>query len=142
MCEGGIIPAVPPGRQITAAGHRNRFGILAGIDLSVPLSNGVELVCKLLMDQAVVAVFRACRGCAETRKSVGIICRKNTTIFRKLLQNANRFAKILEKVLCFYPIEGIMHSVVAGPKGMGRLVGKIQRSLRTDGIWCSLVALK
>jgi hypothetical protein len=51
-------------------------------------------------------------------------------------------AKVLEKVLCFYPIEGIIQPRVAGPKGMGRLVGKIQRSLRTDQIGYSLVALK
>jgi hypothetical protein len=48
----------------------------------------------------------------------------------------------MEKVLCFYPIDGIMPSDVAGSKGRGYFVGKIQRSLQTDGICYSLVVLR
>jgi hypothetical protein len=70
---------------------------------------------------------RAHRRWLRGGKVVGIFCRENATKRYCGLQMRGRFPKLVEKVLCFYPIEAIMRAVVAGPMGVGRIVGKIQR---------------
>ncbi len=60
-------------------------------------------------------------------KTVGNNCRKNAT--KRGLRDWPCISdrNFIEKVLCFYPIVGIMHVQVVGLKGVVSVVGKIQR---------------